>query len=332
MKHLAVLGAGSWGTALAIALATRFEEIRIWAREAQRAAEMSRSRENSRYLPGFSLPATVSVSSELEPTLSGAGMVLSAVPSSHLRPVLLAAKEFISPEAVIVSATKGIEEHTLFRMSEVITETLAGSEQRRIAALSGPAFAKEIAAGEPAAVVVAAQEITGAECVQHAFATPALRLYASTDLIGVELGAALKNVIAIGAGICRGLGLGSNSVAALITRGLAEITRLAVAMGGDSRTLSGLAGLGDLVLTATGDLSRNRYVGIQLGQGHELTQVLAGMTMVAEGVSTCRAAYQLGLRQKVDLPIITQMHEVLYEGKDPRRAIRDLMERPLTNE
>jgi glycerol-3-phosphate dehydrogenase (NAD(P)+) len=217
-------------------------------------------------------------------------------------------------------------------MSLVIEEALNGSGKHPIAVLSGPAFAKEIAAGEPAAVVVAAPDVELAKRVQHALATPALRLYASSDIIGVELGAALKNVIAIGAGICRGLGLGSNSVAALITRGLAEITRLAVRMGGDPRTLSGLAGLGDLVLTATGDLSRNRYVGVQLGQGHELRQILAGMTMVAEGVSTCRAAYQLGLEQNVDLPIITQMYAVLYERKDPRKAIRDLMERPLTNE
>jgi len=329
---LAVLGAGSWGTALAIALGTRFPDIRLWTREAQRAAEMSQSRQNNRYLPGFQFPATVSISPDLPTTLTGAGMVLSAVPSSHLRTVLLAARDYVSPEAVMVSATKGIEEHTLLRMSQVITETLDSSAKHRIAVLSGPAFAKEIAAGEPAAVVVAAQEIAVAECVQHAFATPALRLYASGDIVGVELGAALKNVIAIGAGICRGLGLGSNSVAALITRGLVEITRLAVKMGGDPRTLSGLAGLGDLVLTATGDLSRNRYVGVRLGEGHELTQILAGMTMIAEGVSTCRAAYQLGLEQKVDLPIITQMYAVLYQKKNPRLAIRDLMDRPLTNE
>ena len=329
---LAVLGAGSWGTALAIALGTRFPDIRLWAREAQRAAEMSQSRQNNRYLPGFQFPATVSISPDLPTTLTGAGMVLSAVPSSHLRTVLLGARDYVSPEAVIVSATKGIEEHTLLRMSQVIAESLDNSAKHRIAVLSGPAFAKEIAAGEPAAVVVAAQEIAVAECVQHAFATPALRLYASGDIVGVELGAALKNVIAIGAGICRGLGLGSNSVAALITRGLAEITRLAVKMGGDPRTLSGLAGLGDLVLTATGDLSRNRYVGVRLGEGHELTQILAGMTMIAEGVSTCRAAYQLGLKQKVDLPIITQMYAVLYQNKNPRLAIRDLMDRPLTNE
>ncbi len=201
-----------------------------------------------------------------------------------------------------------------------------------VAALSGPTFAKEIAAGEPAAVVIASDDLAFAEQIQRDFATRALRLYASDDLVGVEIGAALKNVIAIGAGICRGLGLGSNSVAALITRGLAEITRLAVAMGGNPRTLSGLAGLGDLVLTATGELSRNRHVGIELGKGHSLEQILTGMSMVAEGVRTCQAAFTLGRNMGVDLPIIDKMHEILYESKDPRHAIAELMDRPLTTE
>lgn len=332
MKQLAVLGAGSWGTALAIALSPRFASIRLWARERGRAEEMSRVRENCRYLPGFLLPDQVQISPDLAATLADADVVLCAVPSSHLRNVLTAAGEFIAGDPVIVSATKGIEEGTLYRMSQVIGDTLDDAAKRPISVLSGPTFAKEIAAGEPAAVVVAAPDIGTAKQIQHAFATPALRLYTSTDVVGVELGAALKNVIAIGAGICRGLGLGSNSVAALITRGLAEITRLALKLGGDPRTLSGLAGLGDLVLTATGDLSRNRYVGIQLGQGRELTEILAGMTMVAEGISTCCAAHQLGLNENVDLPIIHQMYGVLYENKNPTLAIRDLMERPLTNE
>ncbi|MGH9610497.1 MAG: NAD(P)H-dependent glycerol-3-phosphate dehydrogenase, partial [Bryobacteraceae bacterium] len=200
----------------------------------------------------------------------------------------------------------------------------------RIAALSGPTFAKEIAAGEPAAVVIASEDPAVSAHIQHAFCTPSLRLYASQDVIGVEIGAALKNVIAIAAGICRGLGLGSNSAAALITRGLAEITRLALMMDASPRTLSGLACLGDLVLTTTGELSRNRYVGIQLGRGHTLKDVLASMTMIAEGVATCRAARELGLRHGVDLPITNKMYEVLYEGKEPRRALAELMNRPLT--
>jgi glycerol-3-phosphate dehydrogenase (NAD(P)+) len=217
-------------------------------------------------------------------------------------------------------------------MSQVAAESLRRPADSRIAVLSGPTFAAEIAAGEPAAVVIASNDPALAEQIQKAFATPTLRFYASRDVVGVEVGAALKNVIAIGAGICHGLGLGSNSVAALVTRGLAEITRLALAMDASPSTLSGLTGLGDLVLTATGNLSRNRSVGVRLGQGLKLPAILAATTMVAEGVSTCRAAHLLGRKHGVDLPIIQRMYEVLYEEKDPRAAIKELMERPLTNE
>ena len=329
MKLLSVLGAGSWGTALAITLAPRFDYVRLWVRDPERAREIDTLRENRRYLAGFLLPRHIEVTFEPAAALEHAEIVLSVVPSRHLRDVLRVVGPYIAPETKVVSATKGIEEQTFCRMSQVLSEMLAS---QFVAVLSGPTFAKEIAAGEPAAVVIASEDIRLAEQIQRAFATAALRLYASDDVVGVELGAALKNVIAIGAGICRGLGLGSNSVAALITRGLAEITRLAVSMGGSPRTLSGLAGLGDLVLTATGDLSRNRFVGIQLGQGHKLVQILGEMTMVAEGVGTCRAAYQLGIEKRVDLPIINKMYEVLYESKDPRQAIRELMERPLTSE
>ena len=327
---LAVLGSGSWGTALAMALASRFDSVRLWARDSEHAAEINALRENRRYLPGFRLPGNVQVSSDLAATLTAAHIVLTAIPSAHLRNVLRSAGPSISREAKIVSASKGIEEATLLRMSELIADALGNGVP--VAVLSGPTFAKEIAAGEPAAVVIASHDIALAEEIQRTFSTLSLRFYASTDVIGVELGAALKNVIAIGAGICRGLGLGSNSVAALITRGLAEITRLALTMGAQPRTLAGLAGLGDLVLTATGDLSRNRFVGIQLGQGRTLEQILSGMTMIAEGVGTCRAAQQLGRDNNVDLPIINKMYEVLYESKDPRQAIRELMERPLTSE
>jgi glycerol-3-phosphate dehydrogenase (NAD(P)+) len=329
MPRLAVLGAGSWGTALAIAFRSRFDSIRLWARNAERAAEMAEAGENRRYLPGLLLPENLHVSCDIAFALQDAKLVLSAIPSRHLRAMLEIARPHLSNGAKLISATKGLEEGTLRRMSEVFTDVLPG---RPVAVLSGPTFAKEIAAGEPAAVVIASREVSLAEEMQRRLATPALRLYASDDVIGVELGAALKNVIAIGAGICRGLGLGSNSIAALVTRGLAEITRLAVTLGGNPRTLSGLAGLGDLVLTATGDLSRNRFVGIQLGQGHNLAQILAGMTMVAEGVTTCRAARQLGIENDVDLPIVNKMYEVLYESKDPQLAIRELMDRPLTTE
>ena len=330
MSQLAILGAGSWGTALALALTPRFETVRLWSHDPARADEMQWQRENKRYLPGFRLPYQVTISSSLSATLAEADLILCVIPSRHLRSVLQEAAAFVAPSIPVVSATKGIEEKTLIRMSEVVASALGGVH--RIAVLSGPTFAREVAAGEPAAVVIAAENMTFAEQIQRALATRALRFYASLDVVGVEIGAALKNVIAIGAGICRGLGLGSNSAAALITRGLAEITRLALVMGGSPRTLSGLAGLGDLVLTATGDLSRNRSIGYKLGQGQSLRDILAESPMVAEGVPTCHAAYSLGLRHGVDLPIIQRMSQVLYENKDPRTAIRELMERPLTSE
>jgi glycerol-3-phosphate dehydrogenase (NAD(P)+) len=275
------------------------------------------------------LPAPVHVSSHLGEVLQNAEIAVAVVPSRHFRTVLSSATDHIRPGATIVSATKGLEDPGLCRMSQVITELLPG---HAVAVLSGPTFAKEIAAGEPAAMVIAAEDLSVAEEMQQALSTSALRLYASSDVVGTEIGAALKNVIAIGAGICSGLGLGSNTVAALVTRGLAEITRLAVSMGGNARTLSGLAGLGDLVLTATGDLSRNRFVGIQLGRGRGLEQIQADMIMVAEGVATCRAARLLGIRKGLELPLIGQMYQVLYEAKQPRQAIRELMERPLTTE
>ena len=327
-----MLGAGSWGTALAIALASRFEQICLWAHNTERAEEMAEARENMYYLPGFKLPANVEVSPALDRALRGAEIVLYVVPSRYLRQTARLLHNHLPPGARLVSATKGLEEDSLCRMSQLIKEELAEDDGRAVAVLSGPTFAKEIAAGEPAAVVIASDDFDLAEQMQHALATPQLRFYTSTDVIGVELGAALKNVIAIGAGICSGLGMGSNSVAALVTRGLAEIMRLAVAMGGHGRTLSGLAGLGDLVLTATGHLSRNRYVGAQLGQGRKLHEILSHMKTVAEGVGTCRAAYLLGQREGIDLPIINKMHDVLYSEKDPREAIRELMQRPLTIE
>lgn len=327
--ELAVIGAGSWGTALAIALSSRFESIQLWARDPDRAADMQRLRENRRYLPGFALPRAIHVSSHLAETFRNAQIAIAVVPSRHFRTVLQSATDHIRPGTTIVSATKGLEDPGLCRMSQVITELLPG---HAVAVLSGPTFAKEIAAGEPAAMVIAAESIGLAEEMQRALSTSALRLYASTDVIGTEIGAALKNVIAIGAGICNGLGLGSNTIAALVTRGLAEITRLAVSMGGNPRSLSGLAGLGDLVLTATGDLSRNRFLGMQLGRGRQLKQIQAEMIMVAEGVATCRAAHLLGVRHCLELPLMEQMYQVLYEAKEPPQAIRELMERPLTTE
>ena len=332
MSQLAVVGAGSWGTALTISLAPRFDSVHLWARNRERAAEIARLRENRHYLPGFLLPSHVDVSGDLRLVIADADIVLIVVPCPHMRGVLHSMRPHLSAQARVVSGSKGIEGETLHRMSQVVSEVLARHSSPPVAVLSGPTFAKEVAAGEPTAVVIASEDTSAAEEIQRAFSTPSLRLYLSRDVIGVELGAALKNVIAVGAGICRGLGLGSNSVAALVTRGLAEITRLAVTMGGNPRTLSGLAGLGDLVLTATGDLSRNRFVGIQLAEGRKLDQILAEMSMVAEGVETCRAAYQLGIDKSVDLPIINKMHQVLYQSKNPREALCELMERPLTSE
>jgi glycerol-3-phosphate dehydrogenase (NAD(P)+) len=326
------MGAGSWGTALSIALAPRFEQVSLWAHNGARAREIAACRENNTYLPGFKLPRNIEVRPELDLALEDADIVLYVVPSQYLRQTARLLRPYLPPGAKLVSATKGLEDGSLCRMSQLVKEELATGDKRTVAVLSGPTFAKEIAAGELAALVIASEDPMLAEQMQYALATPQLRFYASTDVIGVELGAALKNVIAIGAGICSGLGMGSNSVAALVTRGLAEITRLAVRMGGNERTLSGLAGLGDLVLTATGHLSRNRYVGAQLGQGHKLQEVLRHMNVVAEGVGTCRAAHLLGQRVGVDLPIVNKMHDVLYREKDPREAIRELMERPLTIE
>lgn len=332
MSRLAIIGAGSWGTALAIALAPRFSSVALWARLPESAIEISAARENRRYLPGALLPTNLEVSNNLRTVLKGARIVLMVVPSKYLRSLATDVREDAEPGALFVSATKGIEEGTLLRMSSVLTDVLSDKRNAPVAVLSGPTFAKEVAAGEPAAVVVACSDLSVAEHVQKAFSTSSLRLYTTNDVIGVEVGAALKNVIAIGAGICRGLGLGGNSVAALVTRGLAEITRLAIAMGGEPRTLAGLAGLGDLVLTTTGDLSRNRFVGVELGRGRGIAEILGSMTMVAEGVPTCRAAHALGTRFGVDLPIISKMNEILYHSKDARLAIRELMDRPLTRE
>lgn len=328
--RLSIIGGGSWGTALAIVLAPKFESVRLWLRERDLAARLERTRENDVFLPGFTLPKNVSAGTTLDWALQDAGMVLGVMPSHHARLLYSDMLPYLTPEIPIVSATKGIERTSLLRMSEVIAETLPF--EPRVAVLSGPTFAQEVARGEPTAVVVAANDAALARQVQTAFSGPSLRLYTNSDPIGVELAASLKNIIAIAAGVCQGLGLGSNTRAALVTRGLAEITRLAVAMGGNPRTLAGLAGLGDLVLTCSGDLSRNRRVGLELAQGRSLTEILASMKMVAEGVETCDAAVQLGAKFEVDLPIMGQMHAVLHASKSPEKAIRELMDRDLKSE
>ena len=323
---LAILGAGSWGTALAIVLAPKFERIHLWVYEPDLARRMIETRQNDIFLPGFHLPANVEITTRFA-DLAGAAMVLGVVPSRHARRVYSEASAYLDPSVTVVSATKGLEHGTLLRMSEVIASALPFAP--KIAVLSGPTFAREIASGEPAAVVIASEDEKVAVEIQSAFSGPAFRLYTNSDTIGVEIGAALKNVIAIAAGVCLGLGLGNNTQAALITRGLAEITRLAVAMGGQPKTLAGLAGLGDLVLTCSGELSRNRKVGIELAKGHSLKDIVASMPMIAEGVETCDAAVALGVKFAVDLPIINQMHAVLESRKSPREALRDLLERSL---
>ncbi len=326
---LAIIGAGSWGTALAIVLAPRFERLRLWVHEADLAARMNTTRENDIYLPEFKVPANVEMGTDLAGVVGGANVVMGVMPSHHARGLYTRMLPHVSTSATFVSATKGIETGTLFRMSQVIEQVTGAS---KIAILSGPTFAREVARGEPAAVVVSSSNAQVAAEVQSAFSGPSLRLYTNQDPIGVEVGAALKNVIAIGAGVCQGLGLGNNSLAALITRGLAEIARLAVAMGGEPKTLAGLAGLGDLVLTCSGELSRNRHVGLELARGRTIEEITGSMSMVAEGVETCGAAVALGAKFGVDLPIIQQMDAVLHQGKNPREALRDLMDRTLRGE
>lgn len=332
MKRLSVIGGGSWGTALSIVLAPRFERVRLWVYEQDLAERMQNARENDVFLPGALLKDNIAVTSRLAEAVEEAEIVLGVMPSHHARRVYDDLLPHLEENMLIVSATKGLENGTLLRMSQVINDVVGNRFPPRVGVFSGPTFAREVVRGEPAAVVIASHDIGLARAVQTAFSGPALRLYTNSDPVGVELGAALKNVVAIAAGVCAGLGLGSNTLAALITRGLAEITRMAVAAGGQSQTLSGLAGLGDLVLTCTGELSRNRHVGFELGQGRKLAEILAGMRMVAEGVHTTYAAMELSQRLAVELPITRQVHAILREGRDPREALRELMERSLKEE
>lgn len=330
--NLAIVGGGGWGTALAIVLAPRASRLRLWVYEPDLAARMAATRENGVFLPGCRLPEAVEVVTSLEVALEGANIVLGVMPSRHARGLYQRMLPHLDPAAILVSATKGLESGTLLRMSEVIEETVGQRFEPRVAVLSGPTFAREVARGDPTVAAVASRDASAAAVVQRALSGASFRLYTNTDPVGVEIGAALKNVIAIGAGICQGLNLGHNTLAALITRGLAEITRLAVKMGGRRETLAGLAGLGDLVLTCTGDLSRNRRVGMELAAGRKLEEITASMRMVAEGVETCASAVALGERYGVELPIIQQMHAVLRGEREPRASLKALMERSLKEE
>jgi glycerol-3-phosphate dehydrogenase (NAD(P)+) len=334
VKKIAILGGGSWGTALAIVLSHSHAPHRLglWVREPELAEAMCVRRSNDAYLPGLLIPPEVKISNSMPEVLAGADMVLGVVPAAHARSVYAQALPSLNADVVFVSAAKGLEPGTRARMSEVLVQVLSRRFLPRISVLSGPSFALEAARGDPTAVVIAAQDAALAVTVQEEFAGKTFRLYTNGDPLGVELAGAMKNVIAIAAGACKGVGLGQNSIAALITRGLAEMTRLATALGGRAETLSGLAGLGDLVLTCTGALSRNRSVGVQLGRGRPLPEILAGMRMIAEGVTTAAALFDLARTVGVEMPISRQVYAILYESKSPQEAIREIMERPLKHE
>jgi len=330
MSQIAVIGAGAWGTALSIVLGRKGgHRIRLWVLEKEVRDSIAARRVNELFLPGQSIPDNVSATGDLAEAIRGAEIVVSVMPSQHSRRLFQEMRPHLKPEMLLVSATKGVEEKTLLRMSEVIGQIIRQDGfLPRIGALSGPSFAKEVARGDPTAITIASKDSNLAEIVQREFSDPRFRVYTNDDVIGVELGGSLKNVIAIAAGVCDGLGLGHNSIAALITRGLAEITRLVVACGGRQETMSGLAGLGDLVLTCTGGLSRNRSVGVELGRGRKLPEIMAGMHgMVAEGVFTTHAAVGLGRAHSVEMPITEQMYAILHNHKSPRDAIHELMTR-----
>ena len=327
MSQIAVIGAGAWGTALSIVLARGDRhQVKLWAYEPEVYESIQIRRKNELFLPSHEIPAAVESTNDLAKALAEARIVLAVMPSHHARRLYEQMRPLLSLDSMIVSATKGIENETYRRMTEIAAEVTG---VRRVAAISGPSFAKEVARGDPTALTVAATDAAVAGSIQREFSDPMFRIYTSDDVTGVELGGSLKNVIAIAAGIVEGLNFGHNTAAALITRGLAEITRLAVACGARRETLSGLSGMGDLVLTCTGGLSRNRTVGVELGRGHKLRDIMAGMHgMVAEGVLTTNAALGLAKRYRMEMPITEQMYAILHEEKSPKDAIRELMSRP----
>jgi len=327
MSRIAVIGAGAWGTALAIVLGRRGgHSVQLWAHEHQVCASIVERRINDLFLPGARIPESVTPTNSLSDALRDSEIVLSVMPSHHVRRVFTHMLPHLNESMLFVSATKGVEDKTYQRMTEIISEVVGDKFTPRLVALSGPSFAKEAAKGDPTAITAASSDDELTRIVQRDFSDPRFRVYSNRDVIGVELGGALKNVIAIA-------GLGHNSIAALITRGLAEITRLSLACGGHIETMAGLAGLGDLVLTCTGGLSRNRTVGVELGKGRKLSDVIADMHgMVAEGVLTTNAAIGLANKHHVEMPITQQMHAILHENKSPSDAIRELMSRPSTSE
>ena len=328
IENIAVIGAGSWGTALAKVLSDKGHQVWLWGHNPEHIKAIQITRENSKYLAGFPLSESLTATPALKEAITGQSTIIMAVPSHVTRDIFKQITPFLQTNTTIVSATKGIENKSLVTMTQLLTEELhhAGITGQT-AVLSGPSFAKEVARRIPTAVTVAANTTVLAESIQDLFFTDRFRVYTSTDRIGLELGGALKNPIAIAAGICDGAGLGTNTRAALITRGLTEITRLGVKMGASPLTFAGLGGLGDLVLTCTGDLSRNRTVGLKLGQGLTLDAILAEMEMVAEGVKTTKSSWNLAQREHIEMPILEQMYQVLYENKSCAEAIESLLHR-----
>jgi glycerol-3-phosphate dehydrogenase (NAD(P)+) len=327
--HAAVLGAGAWGTALACLLSSRDHPTVLWARRAEVAKALQEDRENRAYLPAVPLPAALGVTADLAEAVGGAGLVLFAVPAQHLRAIAAQVAPSVRGATLTVSAAKGLEVASGSRMTEVLAATLPAACAGRIAALSGPTFATEVGRGLPAAAVVAAPDAAVGTAVQRILSGPTFRLYVTTDLLGVELAGAVKNVLAIAAGVADGLNLGASARASLITRGLAELSRLGRALGARPETFAGLAGVGDLILTCSSDLSRNRTVGLELGRGRGLPEILAGRRTVAEGVETARAVKAVAARLGVETPICAQVHAILFEGRPPRDALTLLMTREL---
>ncbi len=331
-ETIGVIGAGAWGTALSLLLADKGHDVTLWMYEKDLAEETARTRENRVYLPGFPLPASVNITSSLEAAVRDRQFLISVVPSHTVRAVTRQYASLISPDAIIISASKGIELDTLKPLSEVFKDILPGDLHSSLCFLSGPSFAKEVALKMPTAIALASWDPEIAKKAQAVLSNAYFRVYTNPDVIGVELAGAIKNVIAIAAGVLEGMGFGYNTMAALLTRGLAEMTRLGIAMGGNQATFSGLAGMGDLVLTCTGGLSRNRTLGTRLGRGEKLDAIMQSSKTVAEGVKTAKAARELAQKYEIDMPIVDEVYRLLYEGKDPKQALKDLMSRELKGE
>lgn len=341
LSKIAVIGAGSWGTALAILLSQKFSNVQLWAHRKAHSDKIHKDRENHRYLPGIEIPQSLFVTNDLHSAVNDATMVVMVVPSHSYRDVFQRLIGFVRPGCRIVSAVKGIENYSLLTMTQVMNEVLSKhiAQDRNVepvdygniefGVLSGPSFAKEVAHGVPTAVTIGFNNIDIAKEIQHIFVTDFFRVYASTDVIGLEISAALKNIIAIATGVCDGLGYGLNTRAALITRGLAEMKRLGLALGAEEATFMGLSGVGDLLLTCTGSLSRNRTVGLKLGEGKKLAQIKDEMQMVAEGIKTTRSVFELAKKMDIDMPILEQVYKIIYEDKNCAEAVNDLLKREL---